>query len=129
MNVREYGDFLQDILDSIDYIEDFLTGYEADDFLNDKRTVFAVLWCLHVLGEAAKHIPKQVRDQYPEIPWEDMTGMRDKVVHGYFGINLEVVWDTATRDLPQVKPLVERALREIDKQEDLEQLFLGKCGD
>jgi uncharacterized protein with HEPN domain len=68
MNVREYGDFLQDILDSIDHIEDFLTGYEADDFINDKRTVFAVLWCLHVLGEAAKHIPKQVRDQYPEIP-------------------------------------------------------------
>jgi uncharacterized protein with HEPN domain len=88
MNVREYGDFLQDILGSIDCIEDFLTGCEADDFINDKRTVFAVLWCLHVLGEAAKHIPKQVRDLYPEIPWEDMTGMRDKVVHGYFGINL-----------------------------------------
>ena len=120
MNVREYGDFLQDILGSIDSVEDFLTGYEADDFINDKRTVFAVLWCLHVLGEAAKHIPKKVRDQYPEIPWEDMTGMRDKVVHGYFGINLEVVWETATRDLPLVKPLVERALREIDKQEDLE---------
>ncbi len=49
MNVREYGDFLQDILDSIDHIEDFLTDYEADDFINDKRTVFAVLWCLHVL--------------------------------------------------------------------------------
>jgi uncharacterized protein with HEPN domain len=120
MNVREYGDFLQDILGSIDYIEDFLADYEADDFINDKRTVFAVLWCLRVLGEAAKHIPAQVRDLYPEIPWEDMTGMRDKVVHGYFGINLEVVWDTATCDLPQVKPLVEMALREIDKQENLE---------
>ena len=79
MNVREYGDFLQDILGSIDQIEDFLNGYGADDFINDKRTVFAVLWCLHVLGEAAKHIPAQVRDQYPEIPWEDMTGMRDKL--------------------------------------------------
>jgi uncharacterized protein with HEPN domain len=114
MTIREYGDFLQDILDAIDSIELFLTNYEADEFINDKRTVFAVLWCLHVLGEAAKHVPKQARDQYPEIPWEDMTKMRDKVVHGYFGIDLEIMWDTATRDLPQVKPLIEKALEEID---------------
>ncbi len=55
-----------------------------------------------------------MRKQFPDIPREEMAGMKDKVVHAYFGVNLDVVWDTATPDLPQVKPLVEKALREID---------------
>ena len=119
MKAREYGDFLEDILDSINLIDNFLAGYEAENFINDKKTIFAVLWCLNVLGEAAKHIPATIRKQFPEIPWEEMTGMRDKVVHAYFGINLDVVWDTATRDLPLVKPYIEKALKEIDGLEEI----------
>ena len=119
MKVREYSDFLEDILESINLIDEFLAGYDAGNFINDRKTIFAVLWCLNVLGEAAKHIPASMREKFPEIPWEEMTGMRDKVVHAYFGINLDVVWDTAKQDLPQVKQLIKKALDEIDKLEEI----------
>lgn len=117
MSDRKHGDFLQDILDSINNIEIFIEGYSLADFMNDRKTVSAVLWNLQVIGEAAKHIPEDVGSLYAEIPWKDMTQMRDKVSHGYFGLNFEVVWDTATRDLPRVKPLIQKALLEIDRQE------------
>ncbi|HDQ04316.1 MAG TPA: DUF86 domain-containing protein [Deltaproteobacteria bacterium] len=62
-----------------------------------------------MIGESAKHIPKAIRKQYPDIPWEDMAGMRDKLIHDYFGVNLEVVWRTVKEDLP---PLL-KAVRNV----------------
>lgn len=85
MTARKYSDYLQDILDSIENIQSFVGKYELSDFIADKKTIAAVLWNFQVLGEAAKHIPASVRAQYPDIPWDDMTGMRDKMTHAYLG--------------------------------------------
>lgn len=118
MITRKYSDYLQDILDCIENIQSFVGKYELSDFIADKKTIAAVLWNFQVLGEAAKHIPESVRAQYPDIPWDDMTGMRDKMTHAYFGIDLDVVWDTIKRDLPEVMPRIKRALEEISLREN-----------
>lgn len=115
MNEREYGDYIQDILESICAIEEFVEGICFDDFVKDKKTIFAVVRGIEIIGEATKHIPVSIRDKYSEIMWKDMAGMRDKVIHGYFGVDLKVVWETVTKRLPTVKPLIEKVLRDIEK--------------
>ena len=62
--------------------------------------------CLEIIGEAAKNIPQPIRKQYPEIPWKEMAGMRDKVIHFYFGVKFKTVWTTAKKDIPKLKPLM-----------------------
>jgi uncharacterized protein with HEPN domain len=68
-----------------------------------------------VIGEAAKQIPEKIRKHYPDIPWKEMAGMRDKLVHGYFGIRYDVVWETIDVRLPQLKSLIKELLEEFDK--------------
>jgi uncharacterized protein with HEPN domain len=82
-------------------------------FVKDKKTVDAVVRNLEIIGEATKNIPESARKQYPSVPWRDMAGMRDRLIHGYFGVNLDVVWKTVKERLPIVKPLVKEALAEI----------------
>ena len=71
---------------------------------------FAVTKCIEVVGEATKHIPDLFKIKYQAIPWRDMAGMRDRLVHGYFTVGLEIVWHTVTDELPQILPLIEKAL-------------------
>jgi uncharacterized protein with HEPN domain len=115
MRKREYGDYIEDILDSISAIEEFVKGMNFEDFAEDRKTIFAVVRGIEVIGEAAKHMPKSIRDEYPEIPWRDMAGMRDKVVHEYFGVDLKVVWKTATDHIPEIRPLIQKVLENMEK--------------
>jgi uncharacterized protein with HEPN domain len=71
-----------------------------------------VVRSLEVIGEAAKKMPDSMREKYPEIPWKRMTGMRDKLIHEYFGIDLEIVWEVVTNELPPIKPLIQKVLEE-----------------
>jgi len=68
---------------------------------------------IEIIGEAAKHIPNSARNKYPEIPWKDMAGMRDKITHEYFGVNLKVIWKTVKEDISQLKPLVQNMLKDL----------------
>jgi uncharacterized protein with HEPN domain len=111
--MREYEDYIRDILDSIDAAEEFVTGMGFEDFENDRKTVYAVVRAIEIIGESAKNVPAPVRKRYPEIPWREMSGMRDKVIHAYFGVDLSVVWETVTHDLQRVRPLVQRALDDM----------------
>jgi len=115
MRKREYGDYIEDILDSISAIEEFVKGMNFEDFAEDRKTIFAVVRGIDVIGEAAKHMPKSIRDEYPEIPWRDMAGMRDKVVHEYFGVDLKVVWKTATDHIAEIRPLIQKVLENMEK--------------
>lgn len=115
MKNREYGDYVEDILDSINAIEEFVKGMNFEDFTKDKKTIFAVVRAIEIIGEATKNIPKSVRNKYAEIPWRDMAGMRDKVIHEYFGVDLEVLWETATRHVPEIKPLIQKVLEGMEK--------------
>lgn len=114
---RTYLDHIQDIHDAISRVAEFIAGQDYGQFEKDAKTTYAVVRALEILGEAAKAIPDPVRRRYPSVPWRQMVGMRDKLIHQYFGVNLEVVWKTATEDLPDLVPLITQILREADQQD------------
>ena len=114
MKDRDFTDYISDILISIQDVEEFTTGITFEDFSKDKKTIKAVIRSLEVLGEASKKIPDEIRNRYPRIPWKRMAGMRDKLIHEYFGVDLEIVWNVAKKELPPVKSSIEELVREID---------------
>ena len=91
---REYKDYLFDIVDAIEKIENFTEGLSYKDFESDDKTIFAVIRAFEIIGEAVKKIPKKIRDENKNIPWKLISGMRDKLVHDYFGVDIKVVWKT-----------------------------------
>ena len=100
---RGYKQYFIDILDSIENIEEFIRDLTYDDFLKDIKTQFAVVRALEIIGEASKKIPSEIRDKYTKIPWREITGMRNILIHDYFGVDLEVVWKTTSIDIPPLK--------------------------
>lgn len=115
MKEREYGDYVEDILESIKAIEEFVEGMNFKDFEKDKKTVFAVIRSIEIIGEATKNIPTSIRNNNPKIPWKEMAGMRDKVIHEYFGVDLNVVWNTIKEKISQIKPLMKDMIKNLDK--------------
>jgi uncharacterized protein with HEPN domain len=115
---RDSTDFLIDILDSIEKIGRFVEGFDFEAFSKDEKTIYAVVRALEIIEEATKNLPDSLRVNHPEVPWRDMAGFRDKVIHGYFGVNLEVVWDTAVEDAPFLKPLIVNILDERGKNDN-----------
>jgi uncharacterized protein with HEPN domain len=113
---RDYGLYLDDILDAISKIEQYTEGQDLEKFMKDDKTIDAVIRNFSIIGEAAKHIPADIRKKYPDIPWKEMAGMRDKLIHEYFGIKFDIVWETIKNRLPEVKPEIETVLRQMDQQ-------------
>lgn len=109
---RTHVDYLDDMLAAMAKVASFITGMTFEEFAKDDKTAFAVVRGLEIVGEAAKQIPAAVRDTYPAVPWRAMAGMRDKLTHNYFGVNLIVVWKTATEDLPALEPEIRRIVVE-----------------
>ncbi|MEA2054654.1 MAG: DUF86 domain-containing protein [Candidatus Thermoplasmatota archaeon] len=107
---RDYKIFLQDILRSIEHIEGYTEGMDIEAFRNDQKTVDAVIRNLEIIGEATKNIPIEFRRKYPDIPWREMAGTRDKLTHGYFDIVYEILWETVKNDLPKIKPKIKKIL-------------------
>jgi uncharacterized protein with HEPN domain len=70
--------------------------------------------CIVIVGEATKQIPDSIREKYPEIPWRDMAGIKDRLVHGYFKVNLEIVWITAAIEFPELRPTMQNVLADVD---------------
>ncbi len=105
-------DYLEDILDAMNKVRAFIEDMDFEQFGQDSKTAFAVAHALEIIGEASKRVPQSVRHAYPEMPWRAMAGMRDKLVHDYFGINLAVLWKTVTEDLPVIEPLVRKIIED-----------------
>lgn len=110
--MREYRLLLSDILQAAEDIHNFTQGKSRDDFALDEKTKSAVLYKFAVMGEATKLLPDQVREQYPDIPWRSIAGLRDKVIHGYIGVDYELLWETIDKKIPLVITDLRRILNE-----------------
>ena len=104
--------YIDDILDAMEKAEAFTAGIDYAQFEDDVRTVYAVIRALEIIGEAVKRLPADFRERYPSIPWRDMAGMRDKIIHGYDEVDLRIVWKVVKEDIPALKPRLQQILRE-----------------
>ena len=109
--MRDYNLYLKDILAAIESIEGFIAGMDLDDFEVDDKTNSAVMRKLEIIGEAVKQIPDEIRRDYSQIPWKEMAGMRDRLIHFYFGVDYHLVWKAITERLPHIKQDIEKILQ------------------
>lgn len=112
---RTYIDYIRDVASEIDRIEVFTSGLSYNEFVKDEKTVYAVIRCFEIAGEAVKNIPKEIRNNY-DIPWKKIAGMRDKLIHEYFGVDHDTLWQTIKKRVPEIKPLIKRALKELERK-------------
>lgn len=110
--------FLNDILDSIEKIEKYCHNMAYDQFLQDEKTKDAVVRNLEIIGEAAKNIPDNIKEISSETAWKSMAGMRDKLIHEYFGVSYSTVWETVKGDLPLLKESIRELYDTIKSKED-----------
>ena len=108
--MRDYKLYLKDILSALDSIERFTAGMDVAAFQTDDKTTSAVIQKLEIIGEATKQIPDEIRQNHPYVPWKEMAGMRDKLIHFYFGVDYQLVWRTITERLPHVKLAIQKIL-------------------
>jgi uncharacterized protein with HEPN domain len=107
---REYLDFIEDILEGMNKADVLIEGMSYSQFESDFRTNFAVVRALEIIGEAVKRLPQDLCQQYPDIPWKGMAGMRDRIIHGYDNVDLRIVWDVVKQDIPKIKPQITKIL-------------------
>lgn len=108
---RDYKVYLEDILEAIGRIRTYTAGLSADSFAADNKTLDAVLRNLEVIGEAVKCIPDEVRLQHLHVEWKKMAGLRDILIHHYFGIDAEIIWDVVQNKLPELERQIRDAVK------------------
>ncbi len=102
MSERKDSDFLSDIQEAIRRVLDYTAGMAYETFLSDTKTQDAVIRNLEIIGEATKNLSNELRGRYPDLPWKSMAGARDRLIHDYFGVNLDIVWEIVIIELPKV---------------------------
>lgn len=115
MSERSYLDFLDDILESIRVIEDYVEGMTYEEFKEDRRTVDAVVRNFEVIGEAASNLPEELKDRHETVEWRGVVNFRNVLVHDYFRVDTGRVWDTIERNLPELRERIER-VRETERE-------------
>lgn len=111
---RDAAACLADMLDFAQDVQAFVVGMTNESFAADRKTQFAVLRALEVVGEAAKRVPQDVQDRYPDIPWRQIIGMRNVIAHDYLGIRLSRIFETATHFIPGIVARLPAIIREIE---------------
>lgn len=129
----EFLDYIEDILDAMDKAEILLHDATFDQFADDFRINFAVVRTLEIIGEATKRLPLSLREEYPGIPWRGMAGLRDRIVHEYDTVDLEILWVVVKDEIPRLRPKLQQvkddyAAKELPQDQDAQQAHevLGK---
>ncbi len=117
MSKKESLDYVEDIIEAMNASLTFVRRMDYEEFVKDTKTIYAVIGALEIIGEASKNIPVPLKTKYPQIPWKEIAGMRDKVIHAYSSVDLKRVWSTVNKDIPNLKPLFEKILAENGEQQ------------
>ncbi len=108
MSPRNWKFRLEDIIEVLDRISQYVEDLDYTHWLKDQKTIDAVVRNLEIIGEAAANVPQEIQDQFSEIPWYQMKGMRNILIHEYFGLDSEVIWKTVQEDLPLLKEKIKK---------------------
>lgn len=115
---RELRLFIEDILESIRLIEDYIGNISKEDFGINQELRDSVTRRLEIIGEAVRNIPNNFRERYPEVPWRKIAGLRDIIIHAYFNIDLDITWDIIEKDLPDLKEKILKIKRDLGAEEN-----------
>ena len=112
---RPVIEFLRDIMDWMENAQTFVDSVDRQEFIGDLKTRSAVERAVEIIGEASKHIPDDLRRQFPDVPWQSMAGMRDRVSHAYFGVDYDVLWQTVTEEIPPLRKKLREIVARLEK--------------
>jgi uncharacterized protein with HEPN domain len=107
-------EYVRHILDEIDYMLDRISETSYESFLSDPTLKRAFVRSLEIIGEASKKLPEDIKERKPDIEWRKVSGMRDRLIHGYFGVDYTIVWDVAAHKLPDLRAKLQALLKEIE---------------
>lgn len=116
MKQRELRNFLEDILEAINLIENITDGLDFINFFEHKEIFWAVVKLVEIIGEAVKNIPGKIREDYPQIPWRNIAGMRDKLVHEYWAIDEQMIWQVIVKELPYLKSTIMNLVENLSER-------------
>ena len=117
MKKRDYKLFVKDIIAAVESIEEFVGDMALEELKSDEKTSSAVIRKFEIIGEAVKYMPNNVKEKYKDIQWKSMAGMRDRLIHAYFGIDYNLVWSAIKNEIPKLKLKLKKVLSSMEKEE------------
>ena len=116
MRRRTHRMYLEDILEAMEKIQEYVEGLDYEGFIGDDKTVDAVVRNLEVIGEASRNLPEEIKNPQPQVPWKNMIGLRNIAIHAYFGVDLKIIWEIIKKNIPETKPKIKAILNQEKEQ-------------